>query len=172
MTSSLLGVSRPPIPHSPLSSCHLWATPPLHTRKLWEDLIRDKTAYTGSLMIIFLAQMLFLCFGLIRPLKSILNCGVCLKFQWKEGILSSTPSPPPSPRVIMSSHVIFWPTLPLPSPSSDDIIYEQPLTKNCMWRKLTTFSSCLKNRRVNHIFAICVNNFLTRNNVVSVKQKK
>ena len=29
--------------------------------------------------------------------------------------------------VIMSSHVIFWPTPP--SPSSDDVIYEQPLTK-------------------------------------------
>ena len=59
-------------PPSPLSSCHLSAPPPsLCKRKWWEELIRDKTAYPGSLMNIFSAQLLFLCLGLIWPLKCV-----------------------------------------------------------------------------------------------------
>ena len=58
-------------------------------------MIRDKTACARSLMIIFSAQLLFLCLGSIYV-----------------------------PRHV-SSHVIYWPTPP--SPSSDDVIYEQPL---------------------------------------------
>ena len=44
-----------------------------------------------------------------------------LEFQQKDGICHQSLTPPP--HVIMSSHVIFWPT----PPSSDDVIYEQPL---------------------------------------------
>ena len=68
------GVSRPP--PSPLSSCHLSATHPLCKRKWWEELIRDKTAYLGSLMNIFSAQLLFLCLGVISPLKYVWNHGL------------------------------------------------------------------------------------------------
>ena len=42
----------------------------------------------------------------------------------KKGYFVINPLPPPC--VIMSSHVIFWLTPPLSS--SDDVIYEQPLT--------------------------------------------
>ena len=46
------------------------------------------------------------------------------KISVKRGYFVISPLPP-HPCVIMSSHVIFWPTPP--SPSSDDVIYEQPL---------------------------------------------
>ena len=40
---------------------------PLWTRNWWEEFIRDKTAYSWSLKIIFFFQMLFQCLGLILP---------------------------------------------------------------------------------------------------------
>ena len=50
--------------------------PLLCTRKWRGKLMRDKTACTGLLMIIFSDQMLFLYFDLIWPLK-------CIKIIWK-----------------------------------------------------------------------------------------
>ena len=69
-----------PLPPSPLSSCHLSATPtpPLCKHKWCEELIRDKTVYPGSC-------------------HHVITC-----------------------------HLLANPS---PSPSSDDVIYEQPLTK-------------------------------------------
>ena len=64
------GVTRPPPP-----PCHhvifRLPPPPLCKRKLWEELIRDTTAYPGLPMNIFSAQLLFLCLGLIKPMKCV-----------------------------------------------------------------------------------------------------
>ena len=68
MTSSILGgyLDPPPLPLVITSSSGY--PPPLCRRKWWEELICDKTVYAGLLMIIFSAQLLFLCLGLIWPM--------------------------------------------------------------------------------------------------------
>ena len=55
-------------------------------------------------------------------LEMFLKLGAYLKFQQKEGILSSGPYPPLCHHII-TCHLLADPT----SPSSDDVIYEQPL---------------------------------------------
>ena len=55
-------------------------------------------------------------------LEMFLKLCAYLKFQQKEGILSSGPYPPLCHHII-TCHLLADP----PSPSSDDVIYEQPL---------------------------------------------
>ena len=55
-------------------------------------------------------------------LEMFLKLWAYLKFQQKEGILSSGPYPPLCHHII-TCHLLADP----PSPSSDDVIYEQPL---------------------------------------------
>ena len=57
-------------------------------------------------------------------LEMCLKSWAWLEFQYKEGILSSVPYPPVSSCHHMSSF-----GYPLPSPSSDDVIYEEPQTQ-------------------------------------------
>ena len=70
------GVSRPPPPF-PLVIMSSFGYPipaPFWTHKWWEKLAIDKTGYARLLMIIYSAQQLFLCLGLIWPLFNGLKC--------------------------------------------------------------------------------------------------
>ena len=63
------GVSIPPYPLPLAIMSSFGYPPPLCTREWRRELFHDKIAYAVSLMIIFSAQLLILCFGLIWPLK-------------------------------------------------------------------------------------------------------
>ena len=61
-------IETPPPP-----PCHhvIFWQPPSCKHKWWEELIRNKTAYSRSLMNILLAHLSFLCLGLKWPLKCV-----------------------------------------------------------------------------------------------------
>ena len=78
-------------------------------------------------MIIFLVQMLFPCLGLIWPLKYVsidMNWGLPKKFR-NDRVFRHQFLAPPLP-VSSCHHSSSFGRSP-PSPSSDDVIYEQPL---------------------------------------------
>ena len=63
----------------------------------------------------------------------------------------------PPPLVIMSSFVIFW--LTPPSPSGDDVIYEQPLSKYTVFHQIHNINALLSQNVFVSIYALFSHNF-------------
>ena len=80
---------------------------------LQQNSVADDYRFSSAALSMFRFDMtLDMCLSLVA----------CLKFQKKEGILSSGPHP--LCHQVITCHLLADPP---PSPSSDDVIYEQPL---------------------------------------------